>query len=96
MTEIDAAAAILRKRDTDNSRTVTPAQPAPVIEIGNINVDTVGKRVLLDGQVVELTAVEYGLMELLALHRGRVVLRSMIYEHLFDENHDSLSNMVDV
>ena len=67
-----------------------------MIELGSISVDTAGKQVLMDGRVVELTAVEYGLVELLALHRGKVVSRSMIYEHLFDENHDSLSNMVDV
>jgi two-component system, OmpR family, response regulator len=71
-------------------------QASPVIELGSISVDTAGKQVLMDGRVVELTAVEYGLVELLALHRGKVVSRSMIYEHLFDENHDSLSNMVDV
>lgn len=71
-------------------------QSSPVIELGDISVDTTSQQVLLDGQVVELTAVEYGLVELLALHRGKLVSRSMIYEHLFDENHDSLSNMVDV
>ena len=71
-------------------------QPSPVIEIGNVSVDTAGQQVVLNGSVVELTAREYGLVELLALHRGKVVSRTTIYERLFDENHDSLSNMVDV
>ena len=48
------------------------------------------------GQSVPLTAREYSLVELLAMHRGELVSRSMIYEHLFDEEDDSLSNLVDV
>ena len=43
-----------------------------------------------------LTAREYALVELLALHRKKLVSRSMIYDHLFDENDDSLSNLVEV
>ena len=43
-----------------------------------------------------LTAREYALVEMLALHRGRLVTRTMLYEHLFDENEDSLSNLLDV
>jgi two-component system OmpR family response regulator len=35
-------------------------------------------------------------VELLALHRGELVTRTQIYEHLFDENEDSLSNLVEV
>ncbi|HRR86423.1 MAG TPA: helix-turn-helix domain-containing protein, partial [Phycisphaerae bacterium] len=46
------------------------------------------------------TAVDFGtmiaLVELLALHRGKLVTRTMIYEHLFDESNDTLSNLVDV
>ena len=54
------------------------------------------KNVTKDGQPVALTAREYALVELLALHRGELVSRSMIYDHLFDETEDSLSNLVDV
>jgi hypothetical protein len=45
---------------------------------------------------VELTAREYALVEFLALHRGEVVTRTQLYEHLFDENESSLSNLLDV
>lgn len=45
---------------------------------------------------VMLTAREYALVELLALHRGEVVTRTQIYDHLFDENDDSLSNLIEV
>jgi two-component system OmpR family response regulator len=66
------------------------------IEIGDITVDTAARMVHRAGQSVPLTAREYSLVELLALHRGKLVSRSMIYEHLFDEEDDSLSNLVDV
>jgi len=66
------------------------------IEMGDVTVDTVARMVYKSGQSVPLTAREYSLVELLALHRGELVSRSMIYEHLFDEEDDSLSNLVDV
>ena len=39
---------------------------------------------------------EYALLEYLALHRGEVVTRTTLYEHLFDENDDTFSNLLDV
>ena len=51
---------------------------------------------LLGKSPVELTAREYALLEFLALHRGEVVTRTQLYEHLFDENESSLSNLLDV
>lgn len=48
------------------------------------------------GLPVALTAREYGILEYLALHRGKVVTRTALYEHLFDETDDTLSNLVDV
>jgi two-component system OmpR family response regulator len=67
-----------------------------VIEMGDVTVDTRAKTVSQAGQLVGLTAREYSLVELLALHRGELVTRTMIYDHLFDEEDDSLSNLVDV
>jgi len=66
------------------------------ITIGDVTVDTVERTVRKAGQVVALTPTEYALVELLALHRGKLVTRTMIYEHLFDEDSDTLSNLVDV
>lgn len=71
-------------------------QAVPVIEIGDIQVDTIGKVVKRRNAVVSLTATEYALVELLALHRQKLVTRTTIYDHLFDEQDDSLSNLVDV
>ena len=66
------------------------------IEIGAIVVDTWSKSVLCEGVRVPLTAREYQLVEYLALRRGKTIGRSELYEHLFDENEDSLSNLLDV
>ena len=48
------------------------------------------------GEPVSLTAREYAFVELLALRQGELVSRTQIYDHLFDENDDSLSNLVEV
>ena len=65
-------------------------------EIGAVTIDTAARSVTRGGQPVELTAREYGLVEFLALHRGEVVTRTMLYEHLFDEDDSTLSNLLDV
>jgi two-component system OmpR family response regulator len=67
-----------------------------VIEIGDVKIDTAARKVSLKEKPVELTAREYALVEFLALHRGEVVTRTQLYEHLFDENESSLSNLLDV
>jgi two-component system OmpR family response regulator len=66
------------------------------IELGEVAVDTAARIVSLKGKPVELTAREYSLVEFMALHRGEVVTRTQLYEHLFDENESSLSNLLDV
>jgi two-component system OmpR family response regulator len=68
----------------------------PQIEIGDVVIDTRARLVTRAGEAVTLTAREYAIFEYLALHRGEVVTRSDLYEHLFDENDDTLSNLVDV
>jgi two-component system, OmpR family, response regulator len=71
-------------------------QACDQIVIGDVCLDTWSKSVTLTGQEVVLTAREYSLVEYLALRRGKMVSRTELYEHLFDENEDSLSNLLDV
>jgi two-component system OmpR family response regulator len=71
-------------------------QTKNVLEIGDCVVDTAARRVSRGGQTVALTAREYALLEFLALHRGEVVTRTALYDHLFDEDEDTLSNLLDV
>ena len=71
-------------------------QPDPLLAVGDILIDTRARRVTRGGEPVALTAREYALVELLALRRGELVSRTDIYDHLFDENDDTLSNLVEV
>jgi two-component system, OmpR family, response regulator len=74
----------------------TAGQANAVIEAGGVAVDTAARIVYKDGKPVALTPREYALVELLVMHKGKVVTRTMIYEHLFDEDDDTLSNLIDV
>ncbi len=71
-------------------------QAVPAIEIGGVTIDTRARRATQGGEAVSLTAREYALVEMLALRRGQVVSRTEMYEHLFDENEDTMSNLLDV
>lgn len=71
-------------------------QPSPVISLGDICIQTASRTVTRKGVPVSLTAREYVLLEYLAFRRGEVVTRTELYEHLFDENDDTLSNILDV
>jgi len=71
-------------------------QALPRLEIGAVVVDTAARTVTRQGDPVPLTAREYSLVEFLALHRGQVVTRTTLYEHLFDEDDNTLSNLLDV
>jgi two-component system, OmpR family, response regulator len=75
-------------------RSASQAQSA--IEIGEVLIDTAARTVSRKGKLVILTAREYALVEFLVLHQDKVVTRTMLYEHLFDENDSTLSNLLDV
>lgn len=54
------------------------------------------KQITRMGEPVPVTALEYALIEFLAINRGKVVSRTELYEHLFDEEDSSFSNTLDV
>ena len=72
------------------------SQAEPLLRIGQVVIDTAARKVSRAGEEVMLTAREYALLEFLALHRGKLVTRTTLYEHLFDENDSTLSNLLDV
>ena len=74
------------------------ASPEPVNELvaGPLVVDTCARIVRHGDVVVDLTAREYAILELLARRKGSVVTRSAIYDHVYDDRDDTLSNVVDV
>jgi two-component system OmpR family response regulator len=72
------------------------AQPNPVLTFDDLTVDTAARTVSLGGKPVEITAREYALIEYLAFRRGKVVSRTELYEHLFAEDDNTMSNLLDV
>ena len=66
------------------------------ITIGRLVLQPAARGCTIDGEPVALTAREYALVEFLALHRGEVVTRSSLLDHLLDEGEDTLSNLLDV
>ena len=70
--------------------------PGVTITLGDVVIDTVARRVAKAGKEQQITGREYTLLEYLAHRRGAVVTRAELYEHLFDENEDTLSNLLEV
>jgi DNA-binding response OmpR family regulator len=68
----------------------------PVLRIHDLEIDTSARTVRRGGQTIPLTPREYTLLEYLAFHAGKVVSRTMIWEHLYDDQDESTSNVVDV
>jgi DNA-binding response OmpR family regulator len=69
---------------------------SPVIQVGDLEIDTAAKTVHRAGQPIVLTAREYALLHYLGERAGQVVSRSDIWEHLYDQADESSSNVVDV
>ena len=67
-----------------------------ILEVGGVRIDTALRLVSQQGQAVELTPREYRVLEFLALHRGKVISRDQLFEHLADATEDTGSNLLDV
>lgn len=71
-------------------------QSKSLLEFSGVKLDTRKKTVTLNEEAISLTTREYNLLEYLALHRGRVVSRDELLDHLFDEIDEVSSNNLDV
>jgi DNA-binding response OmpR family regulator len=69
---------------------------SPILHIHDLEIDTASRTVKRGGKTIHLTPREYALLEFLAFHRGKVTTRSMIWEHLYDDQDENTSNVVDV
>jgi two-component system OmpR family response regulator len=63
---------------------------------GTLMLDTKGARVTVDGQAIKLTSLEFRLLSYLLHHKGRVVSRTELVEHLYDQDFDRDSNTIEV
>jgi DNA-binding response OmpR family regulator len=68
----------------------------PVLRVHDLQIDTAAHTVKRADQSIHLSPREYALLELLACHRGQVLSRSRIWEHLYNDSDASTSNVVDV
>jgi two-component system response regulator PhoP len=62
----------------------------------NIELDSVSQEVIVDHQKLELTAYEYKVLEYLMFHQGEVVSKATLSEHIYDEDLDRDSNVLEV
>jgi heavy metal response regulator len=79
--------ALLRKKRADRST---------LLKVGDLELDQLSHKVSRAGKEISLTGREYAFLEFLMLHASEVVTRSMIAEHVWNENFDSLTNVFDV
>jgi DNA-binding response OmpR family regulator len=86
--ELHAHLRALRRRDQ--------FAPAPVQRIHDLEINPAVRSVRRGGRPIHLTPREFDLLQLLASYPGRVLTRSMILEHLYDDSEGSYSNVVDV
>lgn len=66
------------------------------LSCGTLMLDTKSARVTVDGQAVKLTSLEFRLLSYLLHHKGRVVSRAELVEHLYDQDFDRDSNTIEV
>ena len=79
--------ALLRRGSPDQSS---------ILRIGDLEIDRQKQSAKRAGKRIELTPKEYSLLEFLTANAGRVVSRTMIIEHVWDESFQGLTNIVDV
>jgi two-component system copper resistance phosphate regulon response regulator CusR len=79
--------ALLRRRGT---------RQYPVVEVGDLRLDTRSHRVTRGGTELQLTTKEYALLEYLSINSGRVMGREEIAEHVWNEQFDPFSNLIEV
>jgi len=70
--------------------------PSPVVRVGSLAVDTRARSARTDGVPVDLTAMEYRVLEYLALRLNEVVSKEEILDHLYDFDAERFSNVVEV
>jgi two-component system copper resistance phosphate regulon response regulator CusR len=73
-----------------------PTQRTDVLAVADLEIDRLRRMVKRAGKRIDLSTKEYALIEYLLLNAGRVLSRSMIIEHVWDQSFEGLTNIVDV
>ena len=72
------------------------ASPILKCGCGSVVMDTTSARVTMDGKLIELTALEYRTLEYLMQHAGEVISKTELTEHIYDQDFDRDSNVIEV
>jgi two-component system copper resistance phosphate regulon response regulator CusR len=72
------------------------SQAAERLQVGDLVLDCLKRRVTRDGQVIDLAPKEFSILEYMMRNKGRPLSRNMIVEHVWDVDYDGLTNIVDV
>ncbi|MFL0803724.1 MAG: response regulator transcription factor [Agarilytica sp.] len=86
--ELRARANALIRRSTGNA--------SPVLDFAPIQIDTAAKSVTVESQSIELTSYEYNTLEYLALHAGEAISKTELTEHLYHQDFERDSNVIEV
>jgi two-component system copper resistance phosphate regulon response regulator CusR len=73
-----------------------PALVPAVVRVADLEVDLGTRQVQRRGRPITLSAKEFALLELFVLNQGRVLDRSTITSHVWDDNHDPFANVLEV
>lgn len=71
-------------------------QATPVFDFGPVQIDSGAKQVSVNGELLDLTGYEYNTLEYLAYRAGQVVSKTELTEHLYDQDFDRDSNVIEV
>jgi two-component system OmpR family response regulator len=77
-------------------RTTGHASPIMTCDCGKVVMDTTSARVTMEGQLIQLTALEYRTLEYLMQHAGGVISKTELTEHIYDQDFDRDSNVIEV
>ena len=69
---------------------------APSLSVGGLRLDPRAARASVNGEPLRLTSLEYRLLHYLMMHQGRVISRTELVEHLYDQDFDRDSNTIEV
>ena len=73
-----------------------PITQSSALRVADLELDRLSQQVRRSGKRILLTSKEYGLLEYLMSNTGRVLSRTMIIEHVWDQSFQGLTNIVDV
>lgn len=71
-------------------------QSTPAIQCGPVTLDTSSQSVTVNQQVITLTSYEYKVLEYLMLHQGEVISKTVLTDHIYAQDHDRDSNVIEV